>query len=201
MSPQPKRIQANMSITVFEKDKQEANPLKELNETLGKLEKQKQELEKKVRAENQKAQKFTAAAERENKALQIPKLPYNRYALKKCVEKKGRLQKKIDKLRGFNFCVENQITLLEGRAKAEGKPVYDDSPIHEKSAFKSIDMTMNNDELRETIDEINKDIEYMQLKSSEKLGRRCRHVMIKPFVSIKNSFGKLFLSEKLTRSN
>ncbi|XP_040364112.1 uncharacterized protein LOC121049874 [Rosa chinensis] len=61
---------------------------------------------------------------------------------------------------------------------------------------KDMEMTMNNDELREMIDEINKDIEYMQLKSSEKLRRRCRHTLNKPFVSMKNNLCKLFQGDK-----
>ncbi|XP_062013869.1 pentatricopeptide repeat-containing protein At1g62670, mitochondrial-like [Rosa rugosa] len=108
-----------------------------------------------------------------------------RLSLKKCMKKKGRLQQKIDKLDASNFGIEIQITLLEERVKAENEPIYDEPPINERSAHavKSIDigMAMNNDELRESIREINKNIEYMQLNSSAKLWRCCRHTFKKLF--------------------
>ncbi|KAL6217194.1 hypothetical protein ACLB2K_010411 [Fragaria x ananassa] len=199
-----KRIKApNMSIPVLEKDKkQEANPLKELKETLRRLQNQKHELQKKILANILKAQQMVAAADskKAQKLYGSIERNYDQYVLKKYTEKKGRLQKKIDKLMNFSFCIENQITLLEGQANTEKTPVYDGSPKNEEPAVKSqyMDMTMNNDELREMLDEINKAIDYMPLKSSAKLGKRCQHILNKPFVSMKNNLCKLFRSVRST---
>lgn len=190
---QIEKLKASLLLTIYEGDKRGDEAVEELKETKGKLQEQEEELEKKVKAQFQKSQQYSAAAKAKTPLQVVPKL-LDLYALDKCKKKKESLQKKIDKVKNDEFEVELQITLREGRSKVEKEPIYDDDlPINKNPAIDDSlekDMTMNNDELRRTIHESNKHIKVMQLKPLAKF----QHKIKKPFISMKNNMCKLFSS-------
>ncbi|KAL6126784.1 hypothetical protein ACLB2K_074829 [Fragaria x ananassa] len=163
-----------MSLTTHERDKREAVATEELKETVRKLHEQEEKFEEKVKAQNEKKKKIEekvraecqkAKAVAEN-AIYPEYLPnqFHIRAISKCEKKKKRYQRKIDKLKNNEFCLDLQIILQEAHTKEEEKPAYDDdSPINKNPLEK--DMIMSSDELKETIHKNIKSIEYMQLKN------------------------------------
>ncbi|KAL6126783.1 hypothetical protein ACLB2K_074828 [Fragaria x ananassa] len=112
-----------------------SSAVEELKETKVKLQEQEEELEKKVKAQYQKAQQYSAAVKAKKPLQVVPKV-LDLYALDKCKKKRGSLQKKIDKVKNDEFEVELQITLREGRSKVEKEPIYDDDlPINKNPAI------------------------------------------------------------------
>ncbi|KAL5991428.1 hypothetical protein ACLOJK_012337 [Asimina triloba] len=119
--------------------------IEKLSETLEMLEKKEHLLQKKIAAEIQKAKDFTKAK--------------NKKAAIQCLKKKKLYETQVEQLGNFQLRVHDQMIMLEG-VKATTETV--DALRTGASAMKSIQMSLNVDDIDKTMDEVNEHRENMK---------------------------------------
>ncbi|XP_058110824.1 vacuolar protein sorting-associated protein 32 homolog 2-like [Magnolia sinica] len=119
--------------------------LEKLNETLEMLEKKEHVLQKKISIEIQKAKDYTKSK--------------NKRAAIQCLKRKKLYESQVEQLGNFQLRVHDQMILLEG-AKATTETV--DALRTGASAMKSIQISLNVDDIDKTMDEVNEHRENMK---------------------------------------
>lgn len=119
--------------------------LERLNETLEMLEKKERLLQKKISLETEKAKNFTKSK--------------NKKAAIQCLKRKKLLEAQMEQIGNFQLRVHDQMIMLEG-VKATTDTI--DALKTGASAVKSIQLSLNVDDIDNTIEEMNEHTENMK---------------------------------------